>query len=512
MLASRTVPDQFEKEDFARDLASEVSGLVLYPLSLVRLPGAVLLAAQEGLRRRILLLTDRSDETGFQRPPVSEFRRNRLNLLVYDADWQLVHSLMEKVSWLRPRPNPGRPSLGLGDRLGLATPAHVRAVESGNLFPYFAQQSPAENAVAGRSWGEVLADAVFGVWREGWDRGYGADADHLTTAEDVLAAADAGFVRFTLDVSGEIEPVFGLDRQALSRRFVAIEREVPGANLWRRNYLGKELVLSTGSRRINLVFDERAFLTTAVRLGRAVDKAAGFAAQAGAACRGRPYEIELALDGARETTTLHEHFFAAREMADRGFPLALFAPRFVGEFKRGAEFKGRPGKFARNLTGHAAVAASVAGHAVSLHDGSDKFSLYPYVGDACDGRFSVKTSGTSFIEALRLAARKNRGLFEEIISGALDALERGELDLQVELDRAAMPSPGTLDDEELERFYFNSLEGRQLLFEAYRVALDNSRELKTRFKDLLTDHEESHFDLVAGHLGKHANLLEKGVS
>jgi hypothetical protein len=51
-------------------------------------------------------------------------------------------ALRDQLSWLKPRPLGLRTSAGLGDRMGLATPGHVRAIRAaGSIAPIFAQQS-----------------------------------------------------------------------------------------------------------------------------------------------------------------------------------------------------------------------------------------------------------------------------------------------------------------------------------------------------------------------------------
>ena len=63
----------------------------------------------------------------------------------------------------------------------------------GGLAPIFAQQSIREMERTGRSPREVLDDATWGVFAEGWQEGFGADADHLKTAEDIDACVAAGY-------------------------------------------------------------------------------------------------------------------------------------------------------------------------------------------------------------------------------------------------------------------------------------------------------------------------------
>src|SRR5699024_1096386 len=70
-------------------------------------------------------------------------------------------------------------TIGLGDRLGVATPGHVLAMNKTDAKPIFAQQSIRELDLTNRSMEDVIDKAAFGAIQEGYDGGYGADGDHL---------------------------------------------------------------------------------------------------------------------------------------------------------------------------------------------------------------------------------------------------------------------------------------------------------------------------------------------
>ena len=87
------------------------------------------------------------------------------------------------------------PSFGFGDRIGLATPGHVRAMQryGQGMAPIFPQQSIREMTRTGRTATDVMRDALRGVQHAGWHGVVGADADHLKTRADVDVTAAAGF-------------------------------------------------------------------------------------------------------------------------------------------------------------------------------------------------------------------------------------------------------------------------------------------------------------------------------
>src|SRR5512139_462452 len=90
-------------------------------------------------------------------------------------------------------------SFGFGDRLGLATPGHIEAVRGTAIAPIFAQQSVRENSRTGRTPQQVLDEAMWGAFQEGWREPWGADADHLKTTGDVDTFVAAGYTFFTVD-------------------------------------------------------------------------------------------------------------------------------------------------------------------------------------------------------------------------------------------------------------------------------------------------------------------------
>ena len=107
---------------------------------------------------------------------------------------------------LAPRPLGLASSFGFGDRMGVATPGHVRALRStgATVAPVLAQQSIRELERTGRTHREVLDAATWGALRAGWLSGYAADADHLKEPDDVSAAAAAGYTMYTLDPSDHV--------------------------------------------------------------------------------------------------------------------------------------------------------------------------------------------------------------------------------------------------------------------------------------------------------------------
>ncbi len=116
-------------------------------------------------------------------------------------------ALRRALPWLQPRPLGLSTSAGCGDRLGLATPGHVRAARAvGGIAMIFAQQSIREMSRTARTPEQVLDDATWGAFQEGWQEPVGADADHLKTPADATTCAHAGYTFFTIDPGEHVDP------------------------------------------------------------------------------------------------------------------------------------------------------------------------------------------------------------------------------------------------------------------------------------------------------------------
>jgi len=126
---------------------------------------------------------------------------------VCDLSSENTECLMSLFPFTKPTPVlKYRFTLGTGDRLGVATPGHIRAVRKFDVLPVFAQQSVRENTQTGRDYHEVIRDAAWAVFQENYRRGYGADGDHLKSLPEIETALDAGVSMVTLDLSEKLDP------------------------------------------------------------------------------------------------------------------------------------------------------------------------------------------------------------------------------------------------------------------------------------------------------------------
>ena len=412
------------------------------------------------------------------------------------------------------------PSFGFGDRTGLATPGHVEALRraGGPILPIFPQQSIREMARTNRTPEAVMADALAGAERAGYAGPTGADADHLKTPEDVDATVAAGFTFFTIDPSAYVEgDADGYDEAALRSRFEAIRSEVN----WLKEYRGRAVTLPNGTR---LDLNEEACLRCAVKYGRAIRHALDLAAHIRRRNEeaGRDYEIELSVDETDQPTTLAEHYIIADQCRTAGMKLVSLAPRYLGEFEKGVDYKGDRAALKRSLADHAAIAEMLGLYKLSLHSGSDKLSLYPMLARATRGQFHVKTAGTSYLEALRVAARKDERLFRRIVAFARERYETDKATYHVSATLAsAPPAEAVSDARTLERLYLGDWAevpagqgftepGRQILHGTFGSVLTHP-ELGPALRAVIEDHPDEYTEILADHFERHLSALNAGL-
>ena len=413
------------------------------------------------------------------------------------------------------------PSFGFGDRIGLATPGHVLAMQrSGHgTLPIFPQQSIREMARTNRSPGDVLNDALNGMQEAGWTGPTGGDADHLKTTDDADVTAAAGYSFFTIDPSDHVdEKADGYDEGTLRERFAEVEGELT----WLGEYRGRKLTLETGSE---IECTEEACLRAGVKYGRAINHAIELACHIAAVqgLAGRDYEIELSVDETDHPTTLAEHYIIADRCLTDGIRLISLAPRFVGDFEKGVDFRGNLEDLDRSLADHAALARQLGPYKLSLHSGSDKLAMYAMLARATRGCYHVKTAGTSYLEALRVAARHDQSLFRKIIAFSRERFEtdRATYHLSATLD-SAPPDTEISDPVELERQYlglwsevpvgegFTGL-GRQILHCTFGSVLTDP-ELGPLLRSLLEAHQETYTEVLADHFERHLDALQAGLA
>jgi len=227
-------------------------------------------------------------------------------------------------------------------------------------------------------------------------------------------------------------------------------------------------------------------------------------------------DFEISIDETASVTTPLQHFFVARELLDSGVSFATIAPRFCGEFQKGIDYKGDIDQFNKEIKIHAAIARRL-GYKLSIHSGSDKFTVFPSIARETKGQFHVKTAGTNWLEAMRVAAIKDPPLYREVHNYALEAFAEAKKYYHVTTDLSKIPDVSKLKDEELPKLFENN-DARQLIHITYGLILSlrnvasgsDSFVYRDRLYKLWKDYEDEYRKALQKHIGKHLELL--GIS
>jgi len=407
------------------------------------------------------------------------------------------------LPWTAPKCLALATSAGLGDRLGLATPGHIRAVRKTHLAPIFAQQSIREMTRTQRTPAQVMDAATWGVLQEGFRSGFGSDADHLQKPEDIDSTAAAGFTMFTIDPGAFVEnSADRLDGAGLTRKLPAIDFETLAASqadLFSR-YVGKTLPIQGKAK---ARFTEETFLRALVKYGSAIAHTVRMFRHLQEVHR-RPFEVEVSVDETETPTSPAEHCFFAAELKRLGVTWVSMAPRFVGRFEKGVDYIGDLRAFRASLAQHVAVMKALGPYKISIHSGSDKFRIYPIVAELTGGLVHLKTAGTSYLEALRAIAGTDPGLFREILDFARGRYETDKASYHVSARVAKVPPAASLKDRDLPAL-LDDFDARQVLHCTFGSVLtaDGGQRFRTRLYAALEGDEETYYDVLQKHLGRH---------
>ncbi len=390
-------------------------------------------------------------------------------------------------------PSPLRlsPSFGFGDRLGLATPGHIAALRflSTNhqlpIYPIFAQQSVRENARTGRTPQQVMDDARRALDAAQWDLPWGADADHIKSVDDLPPFIAAGYTFFTVD------PGAYVDNAADTDSLPVLQEKARGAD-WEQL---SALYLTGNGETGYGAFDSESLLRAVVKYGRAIQHADEIFQHLSQ--MKDDFDFEISVDETDSPTTPLEHFFISNELTRAGVRFTSLAPRFIGRWEKGVDFLGDLAALDAEMARHAAVSARFGAYKLSLHSGSDKFSVYPLLAKHWGGRFHVKTAGTSYLEALRVLARREPDLFGRIwtLARARYATDRATYRVSAQVEQVAAPDlPALLDD-------FHAREILHVTFGSALVAFG------AELKATLVKHADSYAEALQTHFVKHLQLL-----
>ena len=395
-------------------------------------------------------------------------------------------------------------TMGLGDRLGLASPGHIETIRNRNIKPILAQQSIRELNLTDRSMTDIVDAASFAVFQEGYKGGFGADGDHLKEEEDIQHALAIGMSMLTLDCSDYIvNGISNLTVDEIREKYQALPEET--RQHFENNYLDKTF----DANGVAISFDEEELMKNVLVYEKAIDYMV-HVYNSYIRKETRAIDFEVSIDETETITSPAEHFFVAKELLDHQVDVTSLAPRFCGEFQKGIDYIGDVKQFEIELSEHAKI-ADYFGYKLSIHSGSDKFTVFPIIAKHTGDVLHVKTAGTNWLEAIRVIAKTNPKLYRDMHVFALENFNEALKYYHVTPDLDSIKPLDAVLDEALSD-YMNDDAARQVFHVTYGLILTAKDEkgsylFKDKFFTELDKHEEAYRTGLEKHIGKHLELL-----
>jgi len=388
-------------------------------------------------------------------------------------------------------------SFGVGDRFGHQAAAQLRAFQmleaNGVVAVPVWNKSNREHTFIGSEPASVLYAAEQAVADTGWKHPWHVDADHIRidTVDRFIDSSDF----FTIDVANYIgKPPSDAELAAF---------------LSRHPELAEPISIPGVSEPIHISWDS---LQTIARQYLSATQEAGHVYRHIALHRkGRESIIEVSIDETPSPQTPAELLVILAALSDQDIPLQTIAPKFTGRFNKGVDYVGNVIEFAREFEDCIAILKyAVEKYAfpeslkLSVHSGSDKFSIYPIIARLLrktDAGLHVKTAGTSWLaEIIGLCEVGGDGLtiVQEMYAAAFqdwEALCLPYADV-IDIDPSKLPSPETISNISGSEFAlmmqhdpastnFNT-NVRQLMHVSFKLAAKKG----TRYLDLLIQHSD----------------------
>lgn len=286
-------------------------------------------------------------------------------------------------------------TLGCGDRFSREGEAQLGAyVEAGkrgiDVSPVW-NKSHREHTTVHTQPASVRAEADAAVKALGWDKDYFVDADHISlkTVDGFIESSDF----YTLDVADYIgKPARPEDIQdfVAAMADMAGEVELPG--------IEDPLVVSEADMRV--IAEKYLFaVQEAGRIYRHIEQ-----------MKAGVFEVEVSMDETDDPQTPVEMLFILSMIAREGIPIDTIAPKFSGRFNKGVDYVGDVAQFEKEFEQDVAALQFASEQfglkdslRLSVHSGSDKFSIYPPMNRVikkCGVGLHVKTAGTTWLEEM----------------------------------------------------------------------------------------------------------------
>ena len=410
-------------------------------------------------------------------------------------------------------------SIGCGDRLGLATPGQIMAAKKRKVKPVLAQLAAKEVALGSRSYRSVLDNATWGVIRMGYQDGWGANACELSDENEIAGVLALGYTTITLDASGKLATnIHELSDAEVSERYARLPEDF--RSKLESSYLNVTFDIqefgvarlplcgSGGSFRYKAGMFKISFkpeqLRRLVLIYSEVIVFTAYIYKKYFATMPWPVDFELSLNNAAVETTPQAALLIANEMQRQGVKLTMFNPRYVGGFPYGIDYEGDKWAFEQTFSIQAALADKY-GYKLSF-TGSDKYSLYPFMGRDSRGRIHIKTEGTSWLEALHTIWKADVELFRELVETARDKFPTAIKNYPAKADLTKVPNAKKATVKELESMLVQNDHCRQMLQITYLEILGDDK-LRAAIYECLINNEDLHYKAVYDNLRKHIEYI-----
>ena len=406
----------------------------------------------------------------------------------------------------------GRYSIGIGDRFAhqgrAQLAALIRAAEQGAAVTPVWNKSHREHMIIGSSPASVRAEADAAVREMGWPGPYFVDADHIHLGNVDAFIASSDF--FTLDVA---EAIGQAAEPEHIETFAAAMNSFTGT-LYIEG-LAEPLTVTEDNIRVIA----RRFLAAVQQAGRIYRH---IAERKGS----DDFITEVSMDETDAPQSPGELLFILAALAREGVPARTIAPKFTGRFNKGVDYDGDVKRFSREFNDDLAVIRFAVVQfnlptdlKLSVHSGSDKFSLYGPIRRALtrhQAGVHLKTAGTTWLEeliGLALAGGDGVQIAREIYRRALDRYEElcAPYATVIDIDTDRLPPAEAVDRWDGPTFAaalrhdpacpsFNP-HLRQLLHLSYKIAA----EMGPQFLAAL----DKHADAIAPHVTE--NLYDRHI-
>jgi len=389
-------------------------------------------------------------------------------------------------------------SFGIGDRFGRQGKAQLRAVikaaDTGTDITPVWNKSHREHTIIATSPADVRTEADEAVKALGWSGPYRVDADHIGLKNVDLFVDSSDF--FTLDVADFI------GRAASESQVTAFVEKY-------KKYTGF-LEIPGIEEPLNITVEQIYKIARKALL--AVNEAGKIYRHIESAKGADNFVTEVSMDETDQPQTPVEMLFILAAVADADIEAQTIAPKFTGRFNKGVDYVGDVAQFAKEFEADLAVIAfavkefGLPGNLkLSVHSGSDKFSIYPAMNRALkrfDTGLHIKTAGTTWLEeliGLAMAGGEGLNIAKKVYQDALVRFEElcGPYATVINIDRSNLPAPEALakwsgeeyadalrHDQSCERY---NPDFRQLLHVGYKIAA----EMGSMYLDALLKYEET---------------------